>query len=144
MITLKELADKVNGKLIGDGSIAISTVDDLKSASNKSITFAFLPKFKKEISSSSAGAFIFLCRTKEDSQKDFEQKLVEVSQIKFEGVDSLYVNNVLPLYFASMRQGKLNGDYTQADGLLESLKGYQNKYGLANGGGVGTLFKRKR
>ena len=38
---------------------------------------------KLEISSSSAGAFIFLCRTKEDSQKDFEQKLVEVSQIKF-------------------------------------------------------------
>ena len=55
----------------------------------------------------------------------------EVSQIKFEGVDSLYVNNVLPLYFASMRQGKLNGDYTQADGLLESLKGYQNKYGAS-------------
>ena len=55
----------------------------------------------------------------------------EVSQIKFQGVDSLYVNNVLPLYFASMRQGKLNGDYTQADGLLESLKGYQNKYGAS-------------
>ena len=55
----------------------------------------------------------------------------EVSQIKFQGVDSLYVNNVLPLYFASMRQGKLNGDYTQANGLLESLKGYQNKYGAS-------------
>ena len=55
----------------------------------------------------------------------------EVSQIKFQGVDSLYVNNILPLYFASMRQGKLNGDYTQADGLLESLKGYQNKYGAS-------------
>ena len=55
----------------------------------------------------------------------------EVSQIKFQGVDSLYVNNVLPLYFASMRQGKLNGDYIQADGLLESLKGYQNKYGAS-------------
>ena len=58
MISLKELADKVNGKLIGDGSIAISTVDDLKSASKKSITFAFLPKYKKEIASSSAAAFV--------------------------------------------------------------------------------------
>ena len=37
----------------------------------------------------------------------------EVSQIKFQGVDSLYVNNVLPLYFASMRQGKLSGDLSK-------------------------------
>ena len=60
MISLKELADKVNGKLIGDGSIAISTVDDLKSASSKSIAFAFLPKYKKEIASSSAAAFVVI------------------------------------------------------------------------------------
>ena len=32
------------------------------------------------------------------------------------------------------------------DQTLEEMyrQGYQNKYGLANGGGVGTLFKRKR
>ena len=58
MITLKELADKVNGKLIGDGAIIISTVDDIKFASSKSIAFAFLPKYKKEISSSNAAAFV--------------------------------------------------------------------------------------
>ena len=33
-----------------------------------------------DLSSASAGAFIFLCRTKEDSQKDFEEKLVELSK----------------------------------------------------------------
>ena len=38
---------------------------------------------KLDLSSASAGAFIFLCRTKEDSEKDFEEKLVELSQIKF-------------------------------------------------------------
>ena len=38
---------------------------------------------KLDISNASAGAFIFLCRTKEDSQKDFDQKLIELSQIKF-------------------------------------------------------------
>ena len=53
----------------------------------------------------------------------------EVSEIRFEGVDSLYVNNVLPLYLTSLRQGKATQDYTQADQLLESLKGYQKKYG---------------
>ena len=58
MITLKELADKVNGKLIGDGTITVSTVDDIKCASSKSIAFAFLPKYKKEIASSNAAAFV--------------------------------------------------------------------------------------
>ena len=58
MISLKELANKVNGHLIGDGTIIISTVDDIHSASNESITFAFLPKYKKEISSSNAAAFV--------------------------------------------------------------------------------------
>ena len=53
----------------------------------------------------------------------------EVNEIRFEGVDSLYVNNVLPLYLTSLRQGKATQDYTQADQLLESLKGYQKKYG---------------
>ena len=58
MITLKELADKVNGKLIGDGTITVSTVDDIKFASSKSIAFAFLPKYKKEITLSNAAAFV--------------------------------------------------------------------------------------
>ena len=35
----------------------------------------------------------------------------------------------MPLYLTSLRQGKATQDYTQADQLLESLKGYQKKYG---------------
>ena len=57
--------------------------------------------------------------------------LPEVAETKLQGVDSLYVNNVIPLYFASLRQGKTADDYTQADQLLESIKGYQQKYGAA-------------
>lgn len=55
--------------------------------------------------------------------------LPEVAETQLQGVDSLYVNNVIPLYFASLRQAKTTQDYTQADQLLESLKGYQQKYG---------------
>jgi cytochrome c-type biogenesis protein CcsB len=55
--------------------------------------------------------------------------LPEVRETNFQGVDSLYVNNVIPLYFSSLRQGKTTKDYSQADQLLESLKGYQKKYG---------------
>ena len=53
----------------------------------------------------------------------------ELNEANFIGTDSLYVNNVLPLYFQSMRLGKSNGDFTQADELIESLKGFQRKYG---------------
>ena len=53
----------------------------------------------------------------------------ELNEANFRGTDSLYVNNVLPLYFQAMRLGKSNGDFTQADELIESLKGFQRKYG---------------
>jgi len=53
----------------------------------------------------------------------------ELEEASFKGTDSLYVNNVLPLYFQSLRAAKADGDYAQADELLESLKGFQVKFG---------------
>jgi cytochrome c-type biogenesis protein CcsB len=47
------------------------------------------------------------------------------------GADSLYVNNVLQLYFQTLRGSKISGDYSQSEELLESIKGFQNKYGKA-------------
>ena len=58
MITLKEVADKIDGILIGEESIPILSVDDIASASSESIAFAFLPKYKKTINESRASAFI--------------------------------------------------------------------------------------
>jgi UDP-3-O-[3-hydroxymyristoyl] glucosamine N-acyltransferase len=68
LITLKELAEKVGGKLIGDESIIISSVDDIKLAKEESISFAFLPKYKKEIQHSNASAFVVL------SERDLDDK----------------------------------------------------------------------
>ena len=68
MITLKELAEKVGGKLIGDESIIISSVDDIKLAKEESISFAFLPKYKKEIQHSNASAFVVLSETDLDDK----------------------------------------------------------------------------
>jgi UDP-3-O-[3-hydroxymyristoyl] glucosamine N-acyltransferase len=48
LISLKELANKVNGHLIGDGTIIISNVDDIHSASNESIAFAFVKMMNLE------------------------------------------------------------------------------------------------
>ena len=49
----------------------------------------------------------------------------EAIEFPFEGVDSLYVANVMPLYIGALRQGS----YDQADELLESISGFQRKYG---------------
>ena len=95
MISLKELADKVNGKLIGDGSIAISTVDDLKSASNKSIAFAFLPKYKKEIASSSAAAFVV---TSDEDLKDNAGIVVENPYSAMITILDLFDNRPVPVF----------------------------------------------
>ena len=53
----------------------------------------------------------------------------ELEEAQFTGTDSLYVNNVLPLYFRSLRLAKTTQDYSEADELLESLKGFQQRYG---------------
>tara|TARA_B100000575_G_scaffold273970_1_gene257346 strand:- start:8369 stop:11410 length:3042 start_codon:yes stop_codon:yes gene_type:complete len=53
----------------------------------------------------------------------------ELNDEKFIGADSLYVNNVLNLYFQTLRLSRENNDYSQSEELLESIKGYQVKYG---------------
>ena len=53
----------------------------------------------------------------------------EISEYNYEGADSLYVNNVLNLYFQTLRVAKQDQDYRQSEELLESIKGFQKKYG---------------
>ena len=55
--------------------------------------------------------------------------LPEVNDVEFNDADSLYVNNVLQLYFQTLRVSRENSDYSQPEELLESIKGYQVKYG---------------
>ncbi len=51
--------------------------------------------------------------------------LPEVEDGQFQGVDSLYVQNVLPLYLTSLRQS----DYDQAGKIIQSIEGFQRQYG---------------
>ena len=53
----------------------------------------------------------------------------ELGEVNFRGNDSLYVRNILPLYFQSMQLAKENQDYSQSTSLLESLHGFQEKFG---------------
>lgn len=55
----------------------------------------------------------------------------EIPEFKdaFKGQDSLYIYKALPLYMQSVRIAKSTGNYQQAEDLLQSIKGFQKKYG---------------
>jgi hypothetical protein len=53
----------------------------------------------------------------------------ELGEANFRGKDSLYVKNILPLYFQSLRLAQQDKDYTQATNLLESIYGFQKRFG---------------
>ena len=53
----------------------------------------------------------------------------ELNEANLTGKDSLYVRNILPLYFQSLRLAQQDKDYNQADNLLESIYGFQKKFG---------------
>ncbi len=64
--SLKDLADKVNGKLVGDPEIAISSIATIQNASSGCISFLANPKYKKFLSTSSASAIIVSPEFSED------------------------------------------------------------------------------
>ena len=53
----------------------------------------------------------------------------ELGEANFKGKDSLYVRNILPLYFQSLRLAQKDNNYEQAENLLESMHGFQKKFG---------------
>jgi len=63
---------------------------------------------------------------------DINNKWVSFSDVKpkdFKGIDSLYVKNVLPLYLGALENDIKSGDYKNSKNLLESIRGFQTKYG---------------
>lgn len=54
---------------------------------------------------------------------------LELGEVNIKGMDSVYVRNIIPLYFDSLRTARETGDYTQADEFLQSITNFQKKYG---------------
>ncbi len=54
---------------------------------------------------------------------------LELDQAGMKGMDSTYTKSVLPLYFGSLNNAAFSNDYKNADDLLESINGFQKKYG---------------
>ena len=53
----------------------------------------------------------------------------EVSSENFETVDSLFTTNIIPLYLRELDKSLVSKNYKNADKILESIKGFQIKYG---------------
>ena len=64
--SLRELAEKVKGKLIGDPKVAIRSIATIQNASNGCISFLANPKYKQYLISSSASAIIVSPEYSED------------------------------------------------------------------------------
>ncbi|WP_310557898.1 cytochrome c biogenesis protein CcsA [Flavobacterium sp.] len=53
----------------------------------------------------------------------------ELETSGFKGMAATYTHNILQLYFSALEEASKTKDYSQADGLLESINGFQKKYG---------------
>lgn len=53
----------------------------------------------------------------------------ELDEGNFKGMDSVYTKQILPLYMSSLQEAKKSGDYARANEFLESMKGFQKKFG---------------
>ncbi|MDC0600819.1 hypothetical protein OAO32_00305, partial [Candidatus Pelagibacter sp.] len=102
-INLEEVTELNKSKIMDDYDIILSELPNLqpvvaKKHFHKTGTQRIFQRFclvltnvkkvveeivRLDISNVSAGAFVFLCKTKGDSQKDFDNKILELSKIKF-------------------------------------------------------------
>ena len=53
----------------------------------------------------------------------------ELTNAGFKGMAATYTQNILQLYFNALEKASVTNDYKQADQLLESINGFQKKYG---------------
>lgn len=63
------------------------------------------------------------------SENDKWISRMELGESNFQGQDSLFVKNVLPLYYHSIKEGRRTGDYTQAEQLLQGIHKFQERFG---------------
>lgn len=54
---------------------------------------------------------------------------LELNEAGLKGMDSTYTKSVLPLYYGSLNNASQSNDYKNADDLVESLSGFQKKFG---------------
>ena len=56
---------------------------------------------------------------------------LEVSRVPFQGKDSVFARESLPIYLQVLQYSKQNNDYTESNKILGFIKGFQKKHGAA-------------
>ena len=95
MFTLEQIALEVGGVIVGDNSITITGVDDIEEANSGSLSFAFLPKYKKSILSSNASAFVV---TDIEDLQNLPGIVVDNPYLAMIKILDLFSNNISPDY----------------------------------------------
>ncbi|MGO4771401.1 cytochrome c biogenesis protein CcsA [Flavobacterium sp. W22_SRS_FK3] len=54
---------------------------------------------------------------------------LEISKAGLKGMDETYVKQIIPLYFNALNNGSISKDFKTADDLVESINGFQKKFG---------------
>ena len=54
---------------------------------------------------------------------------LELNESGLKGMEATYTKSVLPLYFGSLANASVSNDYKTADELLESMNGFQKRFG---------------
>ena len=54
---------------------------------------------------------------------------LEIDHAGLKGMDATYTKQILPLYFRALNNGSVSKDFKTADELVESINGYQKKFG---------------
>lgn len=63
---------------------------------------------------------------------DENKTWVSFPELEFAGIqgaDSLFTRNILPLYFQSLREARVSGDYSKPNEYIENITSYQKRYG---------------
>ncbi len=87
--TLEKLAEHVNGKVFGDGSIKINSVATLSSAKSGQISFLTNPHYRSQVETTSASAVIV---------KEFNQDAEKVNQLVVDNPHAAYAKITQILY----------------------------------------------
>ncbi|MBA4416957.1 MAG: UDP-3-O-(3-hydroxymyristoyl)glucosamine N-acyltransferase [Syntrophus sp. (in: bacteria)] len=91
MITLKEIAEAINGRLLGDGAIPISGISSIKEAKKGDITFIADPAYKKYLGESRASAIILGDDLEADDLKEENIIYVKNPAQAYVGVAQLFI-----------------------------------------------------
>ena len=123
--TLRDLAEYVGGRVIGDGSVVISGVSPIEEAGQGDITFLANPRYARFIATSKASAVILAPQIVGDSWATSVQGFLEVAQpyVAFAKILQLFAPN--PEY----RRGIAASAHVEASAKLgENVSLYPNVY----------------